>query len=43
MAELIGGILEISSEAGKGTRVLMKFPSQASVAAPLLTEQRRYG
>ena len=43
MAELIGGMLEISSEAGKGTRVLMKFPSQASVAASLLTEQRKYG
>ena len=43
MAELIGGMLEISSEAGKGTRVLMKFPSQASVATSLLTEQRKYG
>lgn len=43
MAELIGGMLEINSEAGRGTRVLMKFPSQASVAAPLLTEQRKYG
>jgi signal transduction histidine kinase len=43
MAELIGGLLEISSEAGKGTRVLMKFPSQASAAVPLLTEQRKYG
>lgn len=43
MAELIGGMLEISSEAGKGTRVLMKFPSQATAAAPLLTEQRKYG
>ena len=43
MAELIGGMLEISSEAGKGTRVLMKFPSQASAATSLLTEQRKYG
>jgi signal transduction histidine kinase len=43
MAELIGGMLEISSEAGKGTRVLMKFPSQASGTASLLTEQRKYG
>jgi signal transduction histidine kinase len=43
MAELIGGSLDISSEAGKGTRVLMTFPSQASVAAPLVTEQRKYG
>ena len=43
MAELIGGTLNISSQAGKGTRVLMIFPSQASVAAPLVTEQRKYG
>jgi signal transduction histidine kinase len=43
MAELIGGTLEISSEAGKGTRVLMRFPSQASAAASLMTEQRKYG
>ena len=43
MAELIGGTLEISSEARKGTRVLMKFPSQTGAAAPLVTEQRKYG
>jgi ABC-type microcin C transport system duplicated ATPase subunit YejF len=43
MAELIGGTLQISSEAGKGTRVLMKFPSQAGAVAPLVTEQRKYG
>jgi signal transduction histidine kinase len=43
MAELIGGTLDISSEAGKGTRVLMTFPSQANAAAPLVTEQRKYG
>jgi signal transduction histidine kinase len=43
MVDLIGGTLEISSEAGKGTRVLMKFPSQARTAASLLTEQRKYG
>jgi signal transduction histidine kinase len=43
MVELIGGTLEISSEAGKGTRVLMKFPSQAKTAASLVTEQRKYG
>ena len=43
MAELIGGMLEISSEAGKGTRVLMKLPSQASAAVSLLTDQRKYG
>jgi signal transduction histidine kinase len=43
MVELIGGTLEISSESGKGTRVLMKFPSQAMHAASLVTEQRKYG
>jgi hypothetical protein len=43
MAELVGGTLEINSEAGKGTCVLLKFPSHASAAAPLLTEQRKYG
>jgi len=43
MAELIGGTLEISSEAGKGTHVMMKFPSPAGAATTLLTEQRKYG
>lgn len=43
MADLIGGILEISSEPDVGTTVLMKFPSHASAAAPLIAEQRKYG
>jgi signal transduction histidine kinase len=43
MVELIGGTLNISSESGKGTRVLMKFPSQVRAAASLVTEQRKYG
>jgi signal transduction histidine kinase len=43
MAELIGGTLNISSESGKGTRVLMKFSSQVRTAASLVTEQRKYG
>jgi signal transduction histidine kinase len=43
MAELIGGTLEIASEAGKGTQVLMRFPSQASAAVPSANEQRKYG
>jgi len=43
MVELIGGTLEITSEAGMGTRVLMKFPSQAKLAASLVTAQRKYG
>lgn len=43
MSELIGGKLEISSKPNVGTRVLMKFPSQASAAAPLAVKQRKYG
>jgi signal transduction histidine kinase len=43
MAELIGGKLEVSSTPNVGTRVTMSFPSQASVAAPLAIEQRKYG
>jgi signal transduction histidine kinase len=42
MAELIGGTLEIASESGVGTRVLMRFPSQVSASA-LVAEQRKYG
>jgi signal transduction histidine kinase len=43
MAELIGGTLEIASEPGKGTRVLMRFPSQANAAASSVADQRKYG
>jgi signal transduction histidine kinase len=43
MAELIGGKLEIASRPGMGTKVFMSFPSQASAAAPLAVEQRKYG
>ena len=43
MAELIGGKLEIASQADVGTRVFMRFPSLASGAAPLAVEQRKYG
>jgi len=42
MAELIGGTLEIVSEPGVGTRVLLRFPSQVNTSA-LLAEQRKYG
>ena len=43
MAELIGGKLEITSQADVGTRVFMRFPSLPSAAAPLAVEQRKYG
>jgi signal transduction histidine kinase len=43
MAEIIGGKLEITSTPALGTRVVMKFPSQASAAAPRSIEQRNYG
>jgi len=43
MAEMIGGKLAVSSKPGSGTRVTMSFPSQASAAAVLAVEQRRYG
>jgi two-component system, sensor histidine kinase and response regulator len=41
MAELIGGTIEISSQPGMGTRVLMRFPSRA--ASELVGAQRKYG
>jgi hypothetical protein len=43
MAHLIGGTVEISSEAGVGTRVTMRFPSQQSRTTTVLAEERRYG
>jgi len=43
MAHLIGGTVEISSEAGVGTRVTMRFPSQHSRTTTVLAEERRYG
>ena len=43
MAELIGGRLELTSQPNIGTRVFMSFPSQASSAAPITIEQRKYG
>ena len=43
MAEIIGGKFEITSTPNLGTRVVMKFPSQASAAAPRSVEQRNYG
>jgi signal transduction histidine kinase len=39
MAELIGGKIQISSQPGVGTRVLMRFPSRTQAAA----RERRYG
>ena len=43
MAELIGGKLNLTSQPSIGTRVFMSFPSQASNAAPVAVEQRKYG
>ena len=43
MAELIGGAVQVKSEPGAGTTVLMKFPSIAAAAAALPLAQRNYG
>jgi len=43
MSELIGAQLEISSQPNVGTRVAIRFPLRASVAAPLSVEQRKFG
>jgi signal transduction histidine kinase len=43
MADLIGGKLEVSSKPNVGTTVKINFPCQASAAAPLAIEQRKYG
>jgi len=43
MAELIGAILEISSEPDVGTTVLIKFPAHATAIAPIVLQERRYG
>ncbi len=42
MAELVGGTLEIKSQPNMGTRVLMRFPTQAKGTAAAVIEQRRY-
>ena len=43
MAQLIGGTVQISSEAGIGTSVSMRFPSQQSRKTTVVAEERRYG
>ena len=43
MAELIGGNLKLSSQPNVGTRVIIRFPSQARNSVPLTVEQRKYG
>ncbi len=40
MAELVGGKLEVSSQANVGTRVMMSFPSHVNATAPLAVGQR---
>jgi signal transduction histidine kinase len=42
MADLVGGKLSIASNPNVGTRVLMSFPSQAVLSAPLAAQQRNY-
>lgn len=43
MAELIGGAIQVKSDPGVGTTVMMKFPSRAAAAAAVPLEQRNYG
>jgi signal transduction histidine kinase len=43
MAELIGGAIQVKSELGAGTTILMRFPSKAAAAAALPLAQRNYG
>jgi signal transduction histidine kinase len=43
MTDLVGGKLEITSKPNVGTRVLIKFPSQASATTAVPLEQRKYG
>jgi signal transduction histidine kinase len=43
MADLVGGKLSVTSQSNAGTHVLMSFPLQAVLAAPLVVEQRKYG
>jgi signal transduction histidine kinase len=43
MADLVGGKLTVTSQPNAGTRVIMRFPKQAVLAAPLVVEQRKYG
>jgi signal transduction histidine kinase len=43
MADLIGGTVTVNSKPGVGTRVMMRFPSQASGSAGLPLHQRNYG
>ena len=40
-ADLIGGKLSITSQPNIGTQVLMNFPVQAALAAPLAAQQRK--
>jgi signal transduction histidine kinase len=43
MAELIGGEIQVKSELGAGTTVLMRFRSKAATAAAVSLVQRNYG
>jgi signal transduction histidine kinase len=43
MAELIGGTIQVKSEPGIGTTVMMRFPAKAAASAAVPLEQRNYG
>jgi two-component system, sensor histidine kinase and response regulator len=43
MAELIGGTIQVKSEPGIGTTVMMRFPPKAAASAAVPLEQRNYG
>jgi signal transduction histidine kinase len=43
MADMVGGTLEITSQPGVGTSVLLKFPSLEQASNRVFAEQRPYG
>ncbi|MCZ6623028.1 MAG: response regulator [Deltaproteobacteria bacterium] len=43
MIDLLGGVLEIESEPGVGTHVLLRLPSSSKALENVISDQRRYG
>ena len=43
MIDLLGGVLEIESEPGVGTHVLLRLPSSSKALENIISDQRRYG